>query len=127
MPTQSPATVTINGLAWALARIAGQGLAASHIAIGTGSTAPEPTDTALVTEVARIALSNPAGTIVGDQILFEAEFPPGTYIGTVHEIGLYNEVVGGTLIARSLKGPYTMDDSASLVVTMSLQLQLVAA
>ncbi|MBF0261103.1 MAG: hypothetical protein HQL97_04565 [Magnetococcales bacterium] len=119
----SPATITQTGLAWALSRLTGQEVAASHLAIGTGSTAPAPTDTALANEVARVALSNPGGTIVGDEIRFEAEFPPGTYVGTVSEVGLFNAATSGTLIARALKGPYTMDDSASLVITLSVQLQ----
>ena len=71
----------------------------SHLAVGTGSTAPAAGDTALEAEIGtRVAVthSNPSGNVwrmVGT-------FGPGNATGAITEAGLFNAATGGTLFAR---------------------------
>jgi hypothetical protein len=54
----------------------------SHIAVGAGTTAPDVTQTALVTETARVAISS--GTATGAVITYVATFGPGVGTGAIN-------------------------------------------
>ncbi|MBF0340234.1 MAG: hypothetical protein HQL95_04645 [Magnetococcales bacterium] len=123
---QDPFVLTSVGLNWLLSRLKGQGVPISHMAIGIGSTSPASTDTALDNEIARVPLTNPGGTILGDSMVFDAEYPIGVGIGTVMEAGLFDAPAGGNLIARCLKGPYLKDNATGLSLTMTIQIQSIA-
>ncbi len=92
------------------------------IAIGSGSTAPSPDDTALVAETARVDLEFED---VGDGTFkLSATIPAGEGTGTVAEVGVFDDSAddAGTLLMRGLvspfdKGagdPYTVQIPASL-------------
>ncbi len=74
----------------------------SHIAIGTGTNAAAMGNTALQTEVERVAL-NTAPTISGDSIIYEATF--GTNVPdtakTITEAGIFNDDTTGDMLART--------------------------
>ncbi len=74
----------------------------SHIAIGTGTNAAALGNTALQTEVERVAL-NAAPTISGNSIIYEATF--GTNVPdkakTITEAGIFNDDTAGDMLART--------------------------
>ncbi|MBF0339390.1 MAG: hypothetical protein HQL95_00325 [Magnetococcales bacterium] len=115
--------VTTAGFYWIIERIKGQGNPATHMAVGSGSTAAALADTALVNELGRVALTTPGGVPSGDTITFEAEFPAGVGTGTINEIGLFDAASGGTLISRNVKGPYAKDVGDVLTFTLSIKVQ----
>lgn len=74
----------------------------SHVAIGSGTTAPALGQTALTTETARAALSTQTNTANVSNLI--GTIPAGTGTGTVEEVGLFNAAAGPTMIARALTG-----------------------
>lgn len=70
-----------------------------YIALGTGTTAPAATQTALVTEISRKAATyaHTAGTKV---MTFTATFNPGEATGAITEAGVVNASSGGTFLDR---------------------------
>lgn len=120
---QIPDLITSAGHAWIISRLKGLGSAASHMAVGSGSTAASLSDATLVSELARVALTTPGGTPSGDTIIFEAEYPPGVATGTINEVGLFDAASGGTLISRNVKGPYAKDAGDSMTFLLSIKAQ----
>lgn len=71
----------------------------SHMAIGTGGTAPLSANTALEVEVARMAIPTPS--VSDTTATFTGIFPPATGTGDITEAGLFNATSGGTMLART--------------------------
>jgi hypothetical protein len=72
----------------------------SHMAVGSGTTAAAAGDTALQTELGRVALSsNTANLSVVTQT---ATFPAGTGTGAVTEAGIFNASSAGTMFCRTV-------------------------
>lgn len=71
----------------------------SHIALGTGTTAPSATQVALVSELFRkvATYTHVAGTKV---MRFSTYFPPGEATGALTEAGVCNAPTGGIFIDR---------------------------
>lgn len=95
--------------------------AMSHMAIGAGTTAAANGDTALGTELGRVALASSGAS--GAVVTYTASFPAGTGTGAVTEAGILNAGSAGTLLCRTVfpvvnKGA---DDSLSITwqVTVS--------
>lgn len=74
--------------------------AMSHMAIGSGATAAAAGDTALGTELGRVALTST--TVTGNQVVYVAAFPAGTGTGAVTEAGLFNAGAAGTMLCRTV-------------------------
>lgn len=72
----------------------------SHMAIGTGTTAPAVGDTTLGTEVGRVALTSNVRT--DNAIAYVATFPAGTGTGAITEAGILNASSSGTLLCRTV-------------------------
>ena len=72
----------------------------SHMAIGSGTTAPAAGDTTLQTELGRVALS--ALTSAGAVVTQSATFPAGTGTGAVTEAGVFNASSAGTMQCRTV-------------------------
>lgn len=92
----------------------------SHMAVGSGTTAAAAGDTALQTELGRVALaSNTAALNVVTQT---ATFPAGTGTGAVTEAGIFNAASAGTMFCRTVfavvnKG---VDDAMSVTWTVTV-------
>ena len=71
--------------------------AMSHMAIGSGTTNPAAGDTALETELGRVALTST--TVSGAVVTYVATFAAGTGTGAVTEAGILNASSSGTLFA----------------------------
>jgi ATP-dependent protease HslVU (ClpYQ) peptidase subunit len=92
--------------------------AMSHMAIGSGSTAAAAGNTALGTELGRVALTST--TVSTNTIQYVASFPAGTGTGTVYEAGILNASSGGTLLCRTVFGIVTKDAGDSLAITWTI-------
>lgn len=98
----------------------GTGTPMSHMAVGSGTTDPTVSDTALQTEVARVALSVAGGTRTGASIEYVGSYPAGTGTATLTEAGLLNASSGGTLLSRTEFDPISKGASDSLVITWTI-------
>lgn len=115
-----PNLVVTTGKTFIAARMVGTPTAMSHMAIGSGTTDPAVGDTALETELGRVALTSSASA--GAVVTYVASFGAGTGTGAVTEAGILNASSGGTLLCRTEfavvnKGA---DDSMSVTWTITV-------
>ena len=92
----------------------------SHMAVGSGTTAAAVGDTALQSELGRVALTS--GTATGAVATYTATFPAGTGTGAVTEAGIFNASSAGTMLCRTVfsvvnKGA---DDAMSVTWTVTI-------
>ena len=73
--------------------------AMTHMAIGTGSTSPGASDSALGTQTGRVSLSGNAQS--SNTITYTATFPAGTGDGAITEAGIFNASSGGVMLCRT--------------------------
>ena len=89
------------GKAFIASRMVGTASAVmSHMAIGSNNTAPAAGNTALGTELGRVALS--ALSASGAVVTHAATFPAGTGTGAVVEAGIFNASSAGTMQCRTV-------------------------
>lgn len=80
----------------------------THMAIGTGTTAAAVGQTALVTEVARVALTTSGGSVSSNVITYTATIPADTpdvtapATAAITEAGVFNANSAGTMLARTV-------------------------
>lgn len=92
--------VVTTGKQFIAGRMTGTTTAMSHMAAGAGTTAAAVGDTALQSELGRVALTS--ATTVGAVTTYVASFPAGTATGAVTEAGVLNASSGGTLLCRTV-------------------------
>jgi hypothetical protein len=112
--------VVTSGKTFIAARMVGTPTAMSHMAIGSSSTAADVSDTALGTQLGRVALT--ASTSTGAVVTYTATFGAGVGTGAVVEAGILNADTAGTLLCRSVfpvvnKGA---DDGMSITWTVTV-------
>jgi hypothetical protein len=117
--TQVKNLVVNSGLNYIVSRMKDTTLdAMSHMAVGSGSTATAGGDTALGTELGRVALTST--TVSTNTIEYVALFPAGTGTGTVTEAGVFNNSSGGTMLCRTVFGVVTKDAGDSMSITWTI-------
>jgi len=78
----------------------------SHYGVGTGTSTPVLSDTALQTQLSRVALTSTIKHASDDDIIvYEATFAAGVATGTLTEGGIFNANTAGVMLARSLFSP----------------------
>ena len=92
----------------------------SHMAIGSNNTPAAAGDTALGTELGRVALASASATT--NVVTYTATFPAGTGTGAVVEAGIFNATPAGTMLCRTVfavvnKG---VDDAMSITWTVTI-------
>lgn len=92
--------------------------AMSHMAIGAGTAAAAAGDTALGSELGRVALTST--TVSTNTITYVASFPAGTGTGAVTEAGLLNAGTGGTMLCRTVFGIVTKNAGDSMQITWTV-------
>lgn len=112
--------VVTTGKEFIAARMVGTPTEMSHMAIGASSTAAANGDTALGSELGRVALAS--DTVAGAVVTYTATFPAGTGTGAVVEAGILNASSGGTMLCRTVfsvvnKGA---DDAMSITWTITV-------
>jgi hypothetical protein len=92
----------------------------SHMAIGSNNTPAAAGDTALGSELGRVALAGASAAT--NVVTYTATFPAGTGTGAVVEAGIFNAGVAGTMLCRTVfavvnKG---VDDAMSITWTVTI-------
>jgi hypothetical protein len=90
----------------------------SYLALGTGTTAPSSTDTALQSEVVRASSTNTRVTtnVTNDTLQLQATFN-FTASYAITEAGIFNASTGGVLLARSTFAALNVANGDSIVIT----------
>lgn len=114
-----PNLVVDTGLNLVAERLLGLGVAVSHIAIGTGATAPSSGQTALVAEVDRVAFSS--SSVVANVANFSGFYGAGVGTGTIAEAGIFNASTAGVMLNRALF-PVAIPKGAGDTLTVNWQL-----
>ena len=92
--------------------------AMSHMAIGSGTNNPAAGDTALQTELGRVALTSTA--VSAAVVTYVATFGAGTGTGAVTEAGILNASSSGTLLCRTEFSVVNKGSSDSMTVTWTV-------
>ena len=90
----------------------------SHMAIGSGTTAPAAGDTTLNSELGRVTLASSSAT--GAVVTYTASFPAGTGTGAVTEAGIFNAGVAGTMLCRTVFSVVNKGANDSMSVTWTV-------
>ena len=94
----------------------------SHMAIGSADTAAAAGNTALATELNRIALTTDGGTVSNNTVQYDASWTSAAAAYAIKEAGIFNAATGGTMLARTTfavinKGT---DDTVSISWTITV-------
>jgi len=92
--------VVDTGLAYIASRMKdATATAMTHMAIGSGTNDPAAGDTALQTQLGRVALTST--TVTNNSVAYIASFAAGTGTGAVTEAGIFNASSAGTMLCRT--------------------------
>ena len=96
--------------------------AMSHMAIGTGTTDPTSTQTALVNEIDRNALtSRTQGAGADDNdVIYVGDWAAGDGTDAITEAGIFNSSAAGTMLARSTFSVINKGASDTLKITWTV-------
>lgn len=94
--------------------------AMSHMALGSGTAAAAAGNTALGTELGRVALTST--TVTGSQVQYVATFGAGTATGAVTEAGIFNAASGGTMMCRTVFSVVNKDAGDTMSITWTVTL-----
>lgn len=90
----------------------------SHMALGSNSTAAAVGDTALGTELGRVALT--AGTATNNVVTYTATFGTGVATGGVQEAGIFNASSAGTMLCRVVFAIVNKGANDTIVITWTV-------
>ncbi len=109
------------GLSFITSRMLGTSKAVmSHMALGSGSSAANASDTALGSQVgSREALDSASETSTG-VITFASTFEPGDATGALTEAGIFNASSGGDMLCRTVFSTVTKASTDTLAITWSI-------
>lgn len=94
--------------------------AVSHIGVGSGTTAPNITDTGLVTPLGARKPFDGAAQRTNNVVTMTATFAAGEATGTIWEFGLFNALSGGSMFSRSV-GSAGIPKGATDVIAVTWQ------
>ena len=98
--------VVSTGLAYIASRMKdATATAMSHMGVGSGTVAAAAGDTALGSQLGRVALDSTTivtTTVSNDSVQYVATFPAGTGTGAVTEAGVFNAASNGTMLCRTV-------------------------
>ena len=92
--------------------------AMSHMAVGSDNTAAASGDSALGTELGRVALTSTS--VSSNTITYVGDFPAGTGTGAVVEAGVLNAASAGTLLCRTVFSVVNKAAADTLKITWTL-------
>jgi len=116
--------VVTTGLEWIAGRLSNSPPSyMNYIAVGTGSTTPAAGQTALVTEVARQAITVTGGSASGATIIYSTSFGAGVGTGALQEAGIFQSSSGSTMLSRVTFATINKaaGDTVSIVWTIAAQ------
>lgn len=100
--------------------LVGTGSYPGYMAIGSDGTTPAASDTALGSELARVAFTS--ATTTANVVTWVGTYGAGVGTGTVQEAGIFNASTGGTMLARAIHGAFAKGASDTLTITWTLTL-----
>lgn len=117
-----PNLVVDAGLAFIASRMKDTTDAAmSHMAVGSGTTAADPADTALETQISsRVALTST--TVTANAVEYIASFAAGVSTGAVTEAGIFNADTSGTMLCRTVFSVVNKGADDTLQITWTITL-----
>jgi hypothetical protein len=94
----------------------------SHMAVGTGTTTPLATDTALITELDRNALDSRTQGSGADanKVTYICTWAAGDGTGAITEAGIFNSASAGQMLCRSVFPVKNKEVGESMVMTWIL-------
>ncbi len=111
--------VVDTGLAYIASRMQGTSQTVmSHMAVGSGTTNPAAGDTALESQLGRVALTST--TVTDNAVEYVATFGAGTGTGAVTEAGIFNASSGGTMLCRTEFAVINKGASDSMTITWTV-------
>jgi hypothetical protein len=115
--------ITDLGKGFIAARMSATGTptAMSHMAIGTGTTAAASSQTTLVTEGGRVALTST--TVSANTVTYVATFGSGVGTGAVTEAGIFNGSTGATMLNRTVFSAINKGASDTITITWVVTIQ----
>ena len=117
---EGPNLVVDDGLELIADLLIGGGTAPTHMAIGSDGTAPDPGDSALGSELTRVAFTS--ATAVAAVVTWVGTFGAGVGTGTVEEAGIFNATPAGMLLCRTIHGAFAKAAGDTLTITWTLTL-----
>jgi hypothetical protein len=90
----------------------------SYMAVGTSTTAASSGQTALVTEIARVALTST--TVTTNSVAYVATFNAGTGTGALTEAGILNASSVGTMLCRTVFSVVNKGANDSMTITWTV-------
>lgn len=116
-----PNLVVNAGLAYIASRMKDTtATAMSHMAVGAGTTSASGSQTALVTESARVSLTST--TVTDNAVAYVATFPAGTpaSLTALTEAGIFNASSSGTMLCRTVFAAVNKDVGDTLSITWTV-------
>lgn len=110
--------VVTAGKQFIAARMVGTPAVMSHMALGSGAAAAAADNTALGTELGRVALST--GTATGAIVTYTATFASGVATGAIVEAGVLNAASAGTMLCRTVFAVVNKGVDDAMSVTWSI-------
>lgn len=122
VPQKTTNLVVTVGKEWIAKRMVGAGSPMSHMAVGSSGLASAAAQVGLSSESFRKLLEVAGGQSAARVATFKATFGVGEGTGVINEAGLFDAASGGTMLARSVVGPYTkgINDVLSVVWTVTI-------
>ena len=95
--------------------------AMSHMAIGSGATAPAAGNTTLGSQLGRVALTST--TVTANSVAYVATFPAGTGTGAVTEAGIFNASSAGDMLCRTTFDVINKAAGDSMTITWTVTVE----
>lgn len=92
----------------------------SHMAVGTGTTAPAAGDTTLTAEIAASRTALTSATPSGNAVTYACTFGPGVGTGAVAEAGLFNASSAGDMLAHTTFTAVTKGAGDTMTITWTV-------
>ena len=90
----------------------------SHMAIGSGNSPAAGGNTALGTELGRVALTST--TVTNNAVAFVATFGAGVGTGAVTEAGIFNASTAGTMLCRTVFSVVNKEATDTMAITWTV-------
>ena len=92
----------------------------SHMEVGTSSTSPAASNTALGSAIASSRVSLTTQTVSTNTVEYVGDFPAGTGTGAVQEAGVFNASSSGTMLCRTTFSVVNKGAADTLKITWTL-------
>ncbi|KYH37224.1 MAG: putative tail fiber protein [Candidatus Bathyarchaeota archaeon B24] len=93
----------------------------THIAVGSGTTTPTRSDTALANEIARKVCDE--RLISGTKVIYRVTFGSDEANGSINEVGVFDAASGGNMLARALFGE-TIEKTSDYILFVEYEVEI---